>query len=59
MSGYLDMTEEGIAKALTFAGSLHQAGNVGDVEEGGDLAGRLVVFHQPIEPLIRHRHPAT
>ena len=45
------MTEESIAEPLTLAGSLDEARDVRDVEEGGDLAGGLVVLHQPVPPV--------
>ena len=51
------MTEEGISQPLALACALDQASDVGDVEEGRHLAGGLVVFHQPLEPGIGHRHP--
>ena len=50
-----NVTEESISQSLALAGALDQASDVGDVEEGGHLAGGLVVLHQPVEPLIRHR----
>ena len=46
----LDVAEESVAQALALTGALHQTSDVGDVEEGGHLAGGLVVLHQPVEP---------
>ena len=33
-----DVTEEGVAETLTLGGSLHQAGDVGHVQKGRNLA---------------------
>ena len=52
-----NVTEESITQSLALAGALDQASDVGDVEEGGHLAGGLVVLHQPVEPGVGHRHP--
>ena len=40
-----NVTEESISQSLALAGALDQASDVGDVEEGGHLAGGLVVHH--------------
>ena len=52
----LDVAEESVTQPLALTGSLHQPGDVGDVEEGGHLAGGLVVLHQPVPSLVWHRH---
>ena len=54
---HLNVTEKSISQALALAGALHQASDVSDVEEGGHLAGGLVVLHQPVKPGVGHRHP--
>jgi hypothetical protein len=33
-----DMREEGISKSLSFGGSLHQSGDIDDIQESRDLA---------------------
>ena len=55
---HLDVTEESISQPLALTGALDQAGDVGDVEEGGHLAGGLVVLNQPVEPGVGNRNPS-
>lgn len=52
----LDVREEGIAQALAFVRSLHQARDVDHVQEGGHFAARKQAFQsistfQPIQTL--------
>ncbi len=44
-----DVGEEGVAEALALGGALHQPGDVGHVQEGGDLAAnkqKIVKNHE-------------
>ena len=52
------MREESIPETLTLTGPLDQPSNIGDIKEGGNLAGRFMMLNQPVEPLVRDRDPA-
>eukprot|EP00128_Syssomonas_multiformis_P014504 Colp12_sorted_trinity150504_noHs@17265 len=49
----LNVRQESVTKTLTLRGTLHKTGNISDVEESGDIVGRLVVSNEPVEALIR------
>ena len=51
-----NVRQEGVAKATSLGSTLHQSGNIGDLQNGGYLALGLECLHHVIKTLVGHGH---